>query len=190
MARRVWTDEQDSVIRRLHADGASPLQIATELGEPNNTGRMAVLKRASTLGITWEHRSRENDQTAAGRAAREAAFRARSARLRENLLVESERMLRELRDPVTVYNFGGKDNTFETADLPEPSHADKLKIAQTVSTLTTTIEKLDKLNADAGTAEAAGALDRIAAAILAGAEALRGKPVADPDEVAEAEGLL
>lgn len=189
MARK-WTEEHLEVIRRLHADGASPMQIATELGEPTNAGRVAVLNRASRMGLTWEHRSREVAQTAAARAAAEAAFRARTARLRQNLLAESERMLTELREPVMVYNFGGKDNTFETADLPEPSHADKLKIAQTVSTLTTTIEKLDKMNAEAGAAEAAGALDRIAAAFDDAAARLRGVATPDKDDVEDPEGVL
>lgn len=163
-AARPWTTDDDARLRELHAAEASVRTIALEL----ERSRTATARRLAHLGLSAADRTR----TAAATAARVTDARARRATLRDDLLADAERMRRQLFAPTKVFNFGGKDNTYEERRVDQPPFADQLKIAQAVSTLVGTLERLEKLDADAGVQDAVGMLDGIAAAITAAADML------------------
>lgn len=63
----------------------------------------------------------------------------------------AERMFRQMFSPALVYNFGGKDNTYNEREVPEPSFRDKRDIAATIATMVRTATELQKLESAAGT---------------------------------------
>ncbi|MET7518106.1 hypothetical protein ABZS88_32490 [Streptomyces sp. NPDC005480] len=44
---------------------------------------------------------------------------------RGTLTVAAERLTEQMRQPAKIYNFGGKDNTYEERDVDEPPTMDK-----------------------------------------------------------------
>lgn len=166
--RSTWTPDDDDRLRELHTAETSVRAMALDL----NRSKTAVARRLAHLGLSAADRTR----TAAATHARVTDARARRATLRSDLLADAERVRTQLWAPTVVFNFGGKDNTYEERTLAEPPHADKLKLAQTVNTLVGAIERLERMDADQGVAEAVGMLDGIAAAIAAAADRMP-----DPD---------
>lgn len=154
-----WSDEDDARLRELHAAETSVRAMADELGR----SKTSVARRLKHHGLSNATRT----QTHAATAARLADARARRATLRSDLLGDAERLRAQLWKPTVVFNFGGKENTYEEHTLPEPPFADKQRITTSVSTLIGTIERLDKMDADAGLQQAVGMLDAIAQAIKA-----------------------
>jgi len=159
-AAHSWTDADDDRLRALAAAGQSVRAIAKALGR----SRSSIDRRLRALETGIDRTS-----TVAATQARIVDGKARRAVLREQLLGDAERMREQLFAPTTVFNFGGKDNTYEEREVERPPFADQLKIAQAVSTLVGTLERLEKLDADSGIVEAVGMLDQIAAAIEAAA---------------------
>lgn len=168
--RRPWTDTDDQRLRELADAGTSVRAIAAEL----DRSKSAVERRLRALR-TGVNRT----GTVAATKARQIDAKARRAALSVALLEDAERLRAQLWQPVTVFNFGGKDNTYNEHQLPQPTHADQLKLAQAVATTVGAIERLERLNADHGVEQAVGMLDQIGKAISAAAEAL-GNP--DPDD--------
>lgn len=157
MPARPWTPHDDDRLRELHAAEQSVRTIAHEL----DRSRTATARRLAHLGLSAADRTR----TAAATAARVTDARARRATLRANLLADAERTRTQIWQPHTYFDWGGKDHDFAEHTTPEPTPTDKLKLAQTVATLVGTIDRLERLDADAGVHDAVGMLDQIAAAI-------------------------
>lgn len=120
---RRWTPEESDRLRELHAAGRTLGQCATEMGRDKGT----ISKRAKTLGLTWD-RAQVHAATVA--KVRDAA--ARRADLELRLLDDAERLRQQLWQPAIVFNFGGRDNTYEERTLDKPPVADQLKIMQAV----------------------------------------------------------
>lgn len=163
MASRIdWTDEHDTAIRDGYAAGTPIRQIATNLGISVGS----VSQRARKIGATSTART----IVAAAAEANRLDAAARRAALAVDLLGDVERLRTQLWLPHTYFDWGGKDHDFAEHTTPEPTPTDKLKLAQASSTLIGSIERLTKLDADAGVHEAVGMLDGIAAAIKAAAD--------------------
>ncbi|WP_231583895.1 hypothetical protein, partial [Cellulomonas sp. A375-1] len=166
--RSTWTHDDDARLRELHAAETPVRAMASTLGR----SRTATARRLAHLGLSAADRTR----TAAATHARVTDARARRATLRSDLLADAERVRTQLWQPHTYFDWGGKDHDFAEHTVPEPTPTDKLKLAQTVNTLVGSIERLEKMDADQGVAEAIGMLDGIAAAITAAADRMP-----DPD---------
>jgi hypothetical protein len=115
--RRPVTDEDRDQVRALHAQGLSRNEIARRIQRSGRT----VTRLAGELGLTFER----GEMVAAATAAKVADGKARRAALALALLDDAERLRSQLFAPALVYAFGGKDNTFEQANIPEPSFRDK-----------------------------------------------------------------
>lgn len=100
------------------------------------------------------------------RAATQKAVRAHSvdmaarrAALAEQLLRDAERLRAQIWQPALVYNFGGKDNTYEEHTLQEQPVDGKRALMQTVATAMTTHLRLVDHDSDGGLDEARSVLD-------------------------------
>jgi hypothetical protein len=143
-------------MRECIAKGMSVAQTGKEIGRVP----ASVQTKAMALGL---HFARSVPLEAA--ETRRADARDRRHAFREALQGDLEKLRSQLFSEALVYNFGGKDNTYEEAKLDQPPIADQLRLVQAISAGISTIERLEHMDADQGVTDVVGMLDRIAAAI-------------------------
>jgi hypothetical protein len=92
-------------------------------------------------------------EVAQATAAKQMDNRAKRARLEELLLDDALRLREQLWEPCLVYNFGGKDNTYEEHQLERPDFGGQQAIMRTVGVAIDKAVRLadvDKAQTDAG----------------------------------------
>lgn len=151
-----WTDAEDAQLRELAAAGVSIRKMADAVDRHQSS----VKRRLDRLGIHLDR-----TQTAAATQAKVIDAKARRAALELALLEDAERLRSQIWAPTKVYNFGGKDNTYNERDVDEPPNADKLKLMQAVGIAVDRSIKISDHDADTGITEAIGTLDSIADAL-------------------------
>ena len=151
-----WTSDLEARLRALHAEGKSLTACARELG----LTKPRLSRKAADLGLDWDR-----SQTQAATAAHIADGKARRARLQLALLEDAERLREQLWAPATVFNFGGKDNTYEERVLDKPPFADQLKNMQATGVAIDRSLKLDVHDSGAGATVVVGLLQLSAAAL-------------------------
>ncbi|WP_263120842.1 hypothetical protein [Cellulomonas sp. RIT-PI-Y] len=156
MAGRPWTTEDDATLRRLHATGATLHAVASEMGR----GKATVSKHAKALGLGWDR-----GQTKAATTAKKIDADARRAQLKLDLLEDAARLREQLWQPVTVFNFGGKDNTFNEHQLDQPPHVDQLKLVQATNAAINAYGRLEQLDTAADTDDAKSLLAQLGRAL-------------------------
>lgn len=161
-----WTPRRDEQLHTWNA--AVPPVPISEQARRLKTSTAVIVRRRKTLGLVSDRTG-----TAAANEARRVDAKLRRAELAEKLLDDAEKLREQLFNPVTVFNFGGKDNTFEQERIDEPTFADKLKIVQAVGTAVTHHIKLVEHDAEGGVTEAVSMLDGLAAALGKAADTLR-----------------
>ncbi|HWU31048.1 MAG TPA: hypothetical protein VN041_18350 [Microbacterium sp.] len=157
------TDAQRAEVLRLHTAGKSRNDIARSVG----ISAGSVTNICKTAGVGFD-RSATKHAT----EARQVDLAAARIRLAEKMLHRSERMLDDLDGSYLVYNFGGKDNTYEEHRLERPP----VEVQRNaVVTAGITFDKLTRIveRESGGTESALGLLDHAAAAFSAAADALR-----------------
>jgi ParB-like chromosome segregation protein Spo0J len=127
-------DDDREQVRRLHAEGLGRNDIARAIGRSPST----VSKIAAALGLTFDRTA-----TAVATEARKADARAMRAEIAIGLLEDVVRLRAQLFKSCTVFNFGGKENTFEQALIDEPTFADKRNILTAIGTAVDRAMKLD-----------------------------------------------
>jgi hypothetical protein len=105
------SEDELAEIRRLHAEGKGRNEIARTIGRSLRT----ISVHAGRMGLTFDRTATE-----AATEARKADLAERRAILAEALQGDAERLTEQLWEPAVVFNFGGKDNTFEKRDVAEP----------------------------------------------------------------------
>lgn len=98
-------------IRELHAEGKGRNEISRIVGRSLRT----ISVHAEKMGLSFD-RTMTEDAT----RARKADLEERRVILAEALQGDAERLTEQLWEPGFVYNFGGKDNTFEKRPVEEP----------------------------------------------------------------------
>lgn len=144
-ARPVTQDDYDE-IRRLHGEGLGRNEIMKAI----NRGANVVSRLAAEMGLSFARAG----QIAAATEIRRQDLAARRLLLAEQLQADAERLREQLWQPATVFAFGGKDNTFESEQLPEPPPADKRALMSTAGIAIDRSLKLEPVRDDSG-AEAA-----------------------------------
>lgn len=134
--RRPVTQRDRDQVLALHAEGLSRNEIARRIGRSGRT----VSRIADELGLSFER----GETVRAATEARKVDAKAKRAALAVALLDDAEKMRQALWEACTVYNFGGKDNTFEQALINEPSFRDKREIMQAVSLAAERAMRLDE----------------------------------------------
>lgn len=155
-ANRPPTKAERARVAQLHAEGASRNAIAKTLGRSHDL----VDKLAAELGLSFDR-----SHTEAATAARKTDLAARRANLEAAYLDDAQKLREQLWTPTTVFNFGGKDNTFNERDLPQPPHADQLKIMQASKLAADQSLRLAEFDAGTGVADAKSLLLGLAQAL-------------------------
>ena len=99
-----WTPEEDAELRALHALGLSQAESSRRMGTSNRR----VSEHSKVIGLSWDR-----SKTKAATDARVADNKARRAALESTLLAKADQLIAQIDAPHVVFNFGGKDNTFE-----------------------------------------------------------------------------
>lgn len=145
-----WTDEESDRLRELHADGRSLHSIAEEMGRSKRT----ISVWAGKLGLSFDRSA-----TAKAAQAKHIDNKARRVALEERLLIEADKVIDQMWTPTLVFNFGGKDNTYEERELERPTFGNQKDIMQTAAIALREANKLHELNSGA---DAAGAKSTLA----------------------------
>lgn len=133
MPRRPVSDEERSQIVEAIRSGAARNDVARRFGRSPST----ISKIAHAEGLAFDRA-----QTEAATKAKQADNRARRAAQAvvyldkvDEIFTEIEAIRARLHGPTVVFNFGGRDNTYEERTLPEPD-------AATIRALTSSIRDL------------------------------------------------
>jgi transposase-like protein len=147
-AAKPLTDQDRQRVAALHAAGRTRNEIAREIGRSGAT----VSKLARELGLSFDRTA-----TAAATEAKVLDAKARRAALMLELLDDAARLRSQMFAPTVVHAFGGKENTYAAAEIPEPTFADKRNIMQATATAISTSLRLDQHDGD-GTTDSVGSL--------------------------------
>lgn len=113
---RPVTEEDYRLVRELHALRMGRNEIAREIGRAQRT--VSVI--AQDLGLVFDTTMTE-DAT----RARVAQLAEKRAILADALTDDALRLTEQVWAPAVIYNFGGKDNTYEHREVNEPPAIDK-----------------------------------------------------------------
>ncbi|GLH97358.1 helix-turn-helix domain-containing protein [Phytohabitans aurantiacus] len=155
--RRPVNEDDERLVAELHAEGLSRNEIARRIHRSGRT----VSRIADKLNLSFER----GDQVREATQARKADARAKRAALAVSLLDDAERLRQQLFAACMVYNFGGKDNTFEQALINEPSFRDKRDLMGAIGTAIDKAVRLDEYDADPGIDAAKSMLGALAAGL-------------------------
>ncbi|MFG2900965.1 hypothetical protein ACGFZH_28250 [Streptomyces zaomyceticus] len=118
-------EADEEAVRQLHAEGLGRNEIARRMGR----GTRTVSVIAARLGLEFT-----TEQTEKATKHRMAQLAEKRAILAEALTDDALRLSAQVWEPATVFNFGGKDNTFEKREMPEPPAADKRALMSAATT--------------------------------------------------------
>lgn len=107
--------ELDEIVR-LHGEGHGRNEIARRVGR----GPRVVSVHCARMGLVFDTAGTE-----AATAARNAQLAEKRSILADALTDDALRLSAQVWEPTVVYNFGGKDNTYEYKAVDEPPPADK-----------------------------------------------------------------
>lgn len=150
------TDADRARILELHAQGMSRNDIHRETGR----SAAAVTKVVHDAGLSFDRSA-----TAAATEARKADLAARRASLREKYLQRADELLEQMTQPCTVFNFGGKDNTYAEHQLTKPPVKDLRDLMQAASIATTAEIRIAQADQNQGVEAARSLLAGIAGAL-------------------------
>lgn len=119
--RSITGQQREEIIGWIR-EGLSRNEIAKRAGRSGST----ISGIAKAEGLEFGNRT----QVAAATQARQVDLRARRAEVMAILLEDAMRLRAQMWQPCTLHAFGGKDNSHNSVDLPEPVFADKLKLMQ------------------------------------------------------------
>jgi hypothetical protein len=145
-------DDQRQRVLTLHSEGKTRNEIARATGV--SAGSVTNICRDAGLSF-------DRSATKHASEARAVDLAAGRIRLAEKMLAASEDMLDVIDGPYEVYNFGGKDNTFESRVLDSAPVEVRRNV---ITTAAITFDKLTRIveKSDTGLEQAAGVLDQIA----------------------------
>jgi AraC-like DNA-binding protein len=137
-------------VKELHAQGLSRNEIARQSGRSQRT----VSRIAAELGLSFER----SGATAAATQAKKVDAAARRARLQVDALASAQKLMDQMFAPTVVFNFGGKENDYNSREHPEPPFRDKAAIANAIQALSTTALRLAGYDKASGSDDEKGML--------------------------------
>lgn len=146
--------KRDEVLK-LHADGMSRNDIARTTG----VGAATITRWIKEAG-----RSFDRTATQAATQARQVDLAERRARIRETYLQRAEELLEQMTRPCVVFNFGGKDNTYNERELDRPPVRDLKDLISAASIATTAELRIAAADTNQGDEAAKSMLIALAAA--------------------------
>lgn len=152
------TPAERARILELHGQGLSRNAIAREVGR--SPGTITTVVHDAGLGFE------RAPEVAHATVAKQLDNRAKRAMLEELLLDDALALREQLWRPALVYNFGGKDNTYEQHMLDRPDFAGQAAIMRTVGVaIDKAVRLADVDKATTGAGEAKGILGNLADAL-------------------------
>lgn len=145
-----FTEDERQQVTDLHAQGKGRNEISRLTG----IHQKKVSSIAAALGLSFSRRG----ATAEATEARKADAASRRARLQDDTLAAAEKLMGQMFSEALAYNFGGKDNTFESTLLKEPSFADKRSIAVAIQSLANVALRLAEFDKSTGSDDEKGML--------------------------------
>lgn len=140
------TDTERAQIRQLIEAGHGCVQIAKTVGRSNDT----ISRIAKAMGHTFGE-----SNLARAHAARSAYSADRRAALAAKATERAGEMLERMAGRYLVFNFGGRDNTYEEHELAQPPTEAQRALAATFRDLMRTVLDVDRHdNADKGVSSA------------------------------------
>ncbi len=131
-------EKRDEVLTLIR-DGVPRNEIARRTG----VAAGLISKWAKDAGLSFDRAATEH-----ATKARQADLAARRANLRDKFLTRADELLDMFDKPVTVFNFGGRDNTYEERQLDRPTISDLRSLVQAAATAST--QEIRIAQADAG----------------------------------------
>ena len=132
--------------RTLGTPEGSVRQVAARHGVSQASVRRIAIKEGGLEGFgAPETRAKMQNAIEATRQS----VADRRARLSERFIERAERALDAMDQPITVFNFGGKDNTFAAREMPIPPTADQRNLMIIAATAVDKHKMLDQYDSDA-----------------------------------------
>lgn len=173
MAARPVTEEDHRRVAELHAQGKSRNEIARETGRSGRT----ISRIAAELGLSFERTG-----TIAATKAKQADAAARRVRLQHDALSAAEKLLGQMFSKTKVFNFGGKENTYEEVQHDEPPFRDKRDIATALKALAETALKLAEYDKATGNEDDKSMLVDLREALIAARTQAKAAPAAGEEQ--------
>lgn len=170
-----FTDEERAELRRLHAEGLSRNEIARTMRRSSRT---------ISVYAAEEHLLFDRTMTEEATRARKADLEERRVVLAEALQGDAERITEQLWQPHWVFNFGGKDNTYERRLLDEPPADAKKSLMSAAGIAVDKSLKLVPPTEDSGAEDARSVLGQL----MVGLKAAYDQAVDEEAASEEAEG--
>lgn len=139
---RPATPEELDRLRELHAQDLGRNEIMRVTGW---SGRF-VTDNCRSIGLAFARGAK----TAAATAAKKADAKQLRAELALNLLLDADRMRRQLFAAHVAFNFGGKENTYTEQEIPEPTPADKRALMSAIAAAIDKSIVIDKYDSKTG----------------------------------------
>lgn len=171
---RRWTNEDTEKLLELHKLGKSASDIARTTGWSVGT----ISRRAAREGVTFDRSMMEVPIQ-----ANRMDIRVKREQLKEHLISDALKLREQLWEPYMVYNIGGSQNIYTEREMPQPPSADKAKLMNALTAAVSSYDRLEKLDADGGVAEAIGMIDRLRRGIdIAAKEIIKSETAAKGEE--------
>ena len=149
--RPVTQDDYDQV-RDLHAQGLGRNEIARTIGRAQRTVSVIAQELGLVFDCTWTEEATRH---------RMAQLAARRVDLAEDLQADAERLTQQLWEPATIYNFGGKDNDYNSEQVDEPPADAKKNLMATAGMAIDRSLKLCPPTTDSGADDARSMLGKL-----------------------------
>ncbi|WP_318202952.1 hypothetical protein [Streptomyces sp. SCL15-4] len=173
--QRPVTEADYDEVRRLHAQGLGRNAIAREMGR----GPRTVSVIAAELGLVFDVTMTE--EATRHRVAQLAALRAETA---IDLHLDALKLTQSMWEPAVIYNFGGKDNNYNSRHVDEPPAMDKKNLMAAAGIALEKSLKLVPPAEDSGAEDARSMLGQL----MVGLKAAYNLAVAEEAGGEEAEG--
>ncbi|WP_144836004.1 transposase [Kocuria rosea] len=135
MTRRTYTPKQKkAALKKLKELNGNLAEAAKEIGMPKQTlHNWAEAAEVDTSG---------DKKTEAATEAKKIDIEARKANLADELMDSIIKLNAQMFQPHIVFSFGGKDNTFNSKTLDEPTTGDKKNLATSLAILIDKVQLL------------------------------------------------
>lgn len=121
---RALTGAEEQRIRKLHGQGAGRNEIARQTGRSYGV----ITKFCQEEGLSFDRR----EELAAATEIRQADLADLRTYLAHRLMVTAIATEEKLHEPALIYNFGGKENTYEEREVAEPPADAKRALMATI----------------------------------------------------------
>jgi transposase-like protein len=136
-----------AIVADLRATVGTPEGSIRRVAERHGVSRQSIVRIAADEGVSWSDEGRHKVENAV-EARRKTNAELRSA-LAERLLGVANRALSDMDSPAVIYNFGGKDNSYNERTVERPPTADQRNLATIAAIAIDKHKVLDMYDADA-----------------------------------------